>query len=112
MGFICLQPPIVKRKQLPVPSAGTKPQTAYAERSRALRDDLKSAFPRSKIAASVGQTWMRPLDNMECPAVAVEVAPGKNGTLADDTSYQAQISSAIANTLLVWRGQGGKHVSP
>ncbi len=81
-------------------------QAAYAERSRTLRDDLKSAFPRSKIAATAGVTWMRPLDNMQCPAVAVEVAPHKEGgDTAGDTSYQAQIASAVANTLLLWRGK-------
>ena len=81
-------------------------QAAYAERSRTLRDDLKVAFPRSKINATGGQTWMRPLDNMQCPAVAVEVAPRKDGgDTAGDTSYQAQIASAIANTLLLWRGK-------
>ncbi len=79
-------------------------QAAYADRSRTLREDLKTAFPRSKINATGGQTWIRPLDNMQCPAVAVEVAPRKNGgDTAGDTSYQAQIASAIANTLLLWR---------
>ncbi len=80
-------------------------QAAYAERSRVLGEDLKSAFQRSRIAASTGQTWMRPLDNMQCPAVAVEIAPMKDGTGADDTTYQGQIASAVANTLLLWRGK-------
>ena len=81
-------------------------QAAYADRSRWLRDDLKAAFPRSKINATVGQTWMRPLDNMQCPAVAVEVAPRKEGgDTAEDTSYQAQVASALANTLMLWRNK-------
>ena len=80
-------------------------QAVYADRSRALREDLKAAFPRSKIAVSAGQTWMRPLDNMQCPAVAIEVSPQKEGTTAEDNGYQAQISSAVANTLLLWRNK-------
>ena len=80
-------------------------QAAFANRSRVLRDDLKAAFPRSKIPVSTGQTWMRPLDNMQCPAVAVEVSPQNEDTTADDGGYQGQVSSAIANTLLLWRNK-------
>jgi N-acetylmuramoyl-L-alanine amidase len=80
-------------------------QAAYADRSHALREDLKAAFPRSKIPVSTGQTWMRPLDNMQCPAVAVEVSPQDEDTTAEDNGYQAQISSAVANTLLLWRNK-------
>ncbi len=80
-------------------------QAAFADRSRVLRDDLKAAFPRSKIPVSTGQTWMRPLDNMQCPAVAVEVSPENEDTTAQDNGYQGQISSAIANTLLLWRNK-------
>ena len=80
-------------------------QAVFADRSHALRDDLRAAFPRSKIAVSAGETWMRPLDNMQCPAVAVEVSPKDEDTTAKDGSYQGQISSAVANTLLLWRNK-------
>ena len=80
-------------------------QAVFADRSHALRDDLKAAFPRSKIPVSAGQTWIRPLDNMECPAVAIEVSPEDSDTTAEDKGYQVQISSAIANTLLLWRNR-------
>ncbi len=80
-------------------------QAVFADRSRALRADLKAAFPRSKIPVSAGQTWMRPLDNMQCPAVAVEIGPQDEDTTAEDNGYQGQISSAIANTLLLWRNK-------
>ena len=48
---------------------------------------------------------MRPLDNMQCPAVAIEVSPQDEDTTAEDNGYQAQISSAVANTLLLWRNK-------
>ncbi len=81
-------------------------QAPFADRSRTLRDDLKAAFPHSKISATAGTTWLKPLDNMQCPAVAVEIAPRETGgDTAEETSYQAQIASAIANTLLLWRGK-------
>lgn len=80
-------------------------QAAYIDRSHALAADLKSALQRSRITASEGQTWIRPLDNMQCPAVAVEVAPQKNGDGAEDRTYQGQVANALANTLLLWRGK-------
>ena len=48
---------------------------------------------------------MRPLDNMQCAAVAVEVSPQDEDTTAEDNGYQGQISSAVANTLLLWRNK-------
>lgn len=85
------------------PTRWDEAQAAYVERSHALGTDLKAALQHAKITATVGQTWMRPLDNMQCPAVAVEVAPEKDGTGPQDSTYQALISNALANTLLQWR---------
>lgn len=87
-------------------------QAAYVDRSRALAADLKAALQHSRITASTGATWIRPLDNMQCPAVAVEVAPEKDGTGAEDNTYQAQVSNALANTLLQWRGKVASLVPP
>jgi N-acetylmuramoyl-L-alanine amidase len=80
-------------------------QAAYADRSRALASELSTAFTRSKIPVSSGQTWMRPLDNMQCPAVAVEVSPQKNGVGADDTTYTGHVVDVVAGALLFWRGK-------
>lgn len=87
-------------------------QAAYADRSHALADEVKAALQQSKVKASVGQTWMRPLDNMQCSAVAVEIAPEKDGTGAEDNSYQARISNALANMLLQWRNRVGSMAPP
>lgn len=80
-------------------------QAAFVERSRALAGDLKPALEHGRLTASIGQTWMRPLDNMQCPAVAVELAPEKDGTGAEDSSYQSRVANAVANTLLQWRNK-------
>lgn len=86
-------------------------QAAFADRSRALREDMRGALERAKIAASAGQTWMRPLDNMQCAAVAIEVGPKNGSTGADSDSYQTQIANAIAGALLQWQGQA-PHMAP
>ncbi len=78
-------------------------QSLYADRSHMLADELLTAFTRSKMPVSSGQTWIRPLDNMQCPAIAIEVAPMKDGTTADDTTYQGHIADILANAMLFWR---------
>lgn len=78
-------------------------QAPYADRSRTLAADLRATMDHGRVTASVGQTWLRPLDNMQCPAVAVELLPEKNGTDADNSSYQSHVANAVANTLLQWR---------
>lgn len=80
-------------------------QAPFAERSQALANDLHAALDQAHITASAGKTWMRPLDNMQCPAVAVELLPEKVGKGADDSSYQSHVANAVANTLLQWRGK-------
>jgi N-acetylmuramoyl-L-alanine amidase len=92
-------------------SDSTKPvswddaQAGYADRSHALADELLTAFTRSKIPVSSGQTWVRPMDNMQCPAIAVEMSPMKDGTTADDETYQGHVADVIASAMIFWRGQ-------
>ncbi len=79
-------------------------QSMYIQRSQRLVNELSTAFGRSKIPVSSGRTWIRPLDNMECPAVAVEIAPDGDGDTAADRSYQNRIADTIAGAMLFWRG--------
>lgn len=104
----------LRQKVSPVgtPVRWDEAQAAYTDRSHALADEVKSALQQSKVTASIGQTWVRPLDNMQCAAIAIEVAPEKDGTGAEDSSYQARISNALANTLLQWRSRVGSMVPP
>jgi N-acetylmuramoyl-L-alanine amidase len=80
-------------------------QGAYADRSHALAEELLTAFTRAKLPVSSGQTWVRPLDNMQCPAIAVEMSPMKDGTAADDETYQGHVADVIAGAMIFWRGQ-------
>ncbi len=95
----------------PAPADATKPtlwddaQAAYADRSHMLAEELLTAFTRSKMPIFSGQTWIRPLDNMQCPAIAVEVSPQKDGTTADDNTYQGHVAEVIAGVMLSWRNR-------
>lgn len=79
-------------------------QAPFSDRSQRLEKELSTAFGRAGIPVSSGHTWVRPLDNMQCPAVAVEMAPDADGTTAADHAYQNRIAETIAGALLFWRG--------
>ena len=79
-------------------------QAPFVQRSQRLASEFSAAFSRSKIAVSSGHTWIRPLDNMQCPALALEIAPQDSDTPSSDRTYQAHIADAIAGQLLFWRG--------
>ena len=88
-----------------IPALWDAAQAAYADRSRAMEAEMATAFGRSKLPVSSGTTWMRPLDNMQCPAVAVEVAPQKDGTGPEDPTYENKVAAVIAGSMLSWRGK-------
>jgi N-acetylmuramoyl-L-alanine amidase len=79
-------------------------QAPFVQRSQRLASEFAAAFSRSRIAVSSGHTWIRPLDNMECPAVALEIAPEDSDTNAGDRTYQAHLADAIASQMVFWRG--------
>lgn len=79
-------------------------QAPFVQRSQRLANEFTTAFSRSRIPVSSARTWVRPLDNMQCPAVAIEIAPESDGTRPNDRAYQNRIADAIAGALLFWRG--------
>ena len=79
-------------------------QAPFVSRSERLANELSTALSRSKVPVSTGRTWVRPLDNMQCPAIALEIAPENSDTPASDHTYQTRIADAIASSMLFWRG--------
>lgn len=79
-------------------------QAPYVSRSLRLTNELTTALTRSRIPVSAGLTWVHPLDDMQCSAVALELGPKRNGTAATDAEYQTQVADALAGALLAWRG--------
>jgi N-acetylmuramoyl-L-alanine amidase len=92
-------------------------QAAWITRSVALEGVLNSALQHAGLAVTLGRTALPVVDSMTCPAVAVEIAPGKQsggvsgpsvpGSLADP-DYQAQIANALTAALLEWQSEGPK----
>jgi N-acetylmuramoyl-L-alanine amidase len=82
-------------------------QAASVSQSQRLAGDLTSAFTKSNLAVLAGQAAVRPLDNLMCPAVAIEMAPllvpGEDATPVNDPNYQQRVVAALSSALQVWR---------
>jgi N-acetylmuramoyl-L-alanine amidase len=83
-------------------------QAPFVTRSLTLAGVLNSALLHAGANVTLDRTALVTIDNMTCPAVAVELAPerGPGGQVLsepDNPDYQARIASAIATALLQWR---------
>ena len=88
-------------------------QSAFVARSLALAGVLNSALLHAGFSVTLGRTDLPTLDSMTCPAVAVEIAPGRGpgqriNAALDDPAYQASLAEALAAALLEWRTDAGR----
>jgi N-acetylmuramoyl-L-alanine amidase len=86
-------------------------QAAFVSLSTGLQKELNTAFGHAQIATLNAQADVAPLDNLTCPAVAVEIAPylatGANNTIdVSDPDYQEHVAETVATALVFWRGHG------
>jgi N-acetylmuramoyl-L-alanine amidase len=86
-------------------------QANYVPRSLALAGALNSALMQAGVPVTLGRTALATVDNMTCPAVAIEVAPpsdqgNSGGRAIDDSGYQDRLAQALAAGLLEWRSEG------
>jgi len=83
-------------------------QSAFVERSIALAGALNSALLHDGFNVTLSRTALIAVDNMTCPALAIEIAPlrgpdGKVTAEPDDPDYQARVATTLAAALLEWR---------
>jgi N-acetylmuramoyl-L-alanine amidase len=82
-------------------------QSASIPQSLALANSLGLALLHSRLPVLLTRASLRPLDNLTCPAVAIEIAPltpaDGEATSVSDANYQQQIAQAIATGLTTWR---------
>jgi len=74
--------------------------------SRAIANDIGDSLLKAKLPVILGQASVPPLDNLTCPAIAIELAPldaGSKTTPASDPAYQQRAAEAIAAALTAWR---------
>jgi N-acetylmuramoyl-L-alanine amidase len=82
-------------------------QSASIPQSLSLANEIGLALQRAKLPVILSRASLRPLDNLTCPAVAIEIAPfnpaGSGATPVTDAAYQQNIAKAIAAALASWR---------
>jgi N-acetylmuramoyl-L-alanine amidase len=90
-----------------VPVPWEMAQAGYADESQHLASDLSGALGSSSLPVVVGRAPVLPLDNLMCPAVAVELAPlaisSGATTPVTDADYQQRVVASMAAALKSWR---------
>jgi N-acetylmuramoyl-L-alanine amidase len=83
-------------------------QEAYVPQSLGLANQIGTALARAKVPLAMGRVAMRPLDNLTCPAISIELSGMRNGsdvTPVSDEEYQQRVAEAIAGALILWKNQ-------
>ncbi|HET9086294.1 MAG TPA: N-acetylmuramoyl-L-alanine amidase [Acidobacteriaceae bacterium] len=83
-------------------------QAGYVTQSLRLESDINTALAHDHIPALLGRTTLMPLDNLGCPAVAVEIAPPDAATSLASSGYEEQIAEAISSALAQWHDDRGQ----
>jgi N-acetylmuramoyl-L-alanine amidase len=81
-------------------------QAAWITRSLRLTSEINSALGAVGVPATLGVASVAPIDNLACPAVAVEIAPlasAAGAASVADSKYQQRIIDALASALVEWR---------
>lgn len=90
-----------------VPIPWDTAQAASVSQSQRLASNLASAFTKASLPTLSGQAAVRPLDNLMCPAVAIEIAPllvpGQDPTAVTDPAYQQRVIATLTSALQTWR---------
>jgi N-acetylmuramoyl-L-alanine amidase len=84
-------------------------QAASIPQSLSLANDIGLALQNAKLPVILSRASLRPLDNLICPAVAIEIAPftpsGSDRILVTDATYQQNIATALGAALTSWRNR-------
>jgi N-acetylmuramoyl-L-alanine amidase len=81
-------------------------QAATIPQSLTLANEIGLALQRAKLPVILSRASIRPVDNLLCPAIAIEIAPlgtGDDQTDITDTTYQQNIVKAVTDALTSWR---------
>jgi N-acetylmuramoyl-L-alanine amidase len=82
-------------------------QAASIPQSLSLANEIGLALQHARLPVILSRASLRPLDNLTCPAIAIEIAPltpaDSDPTPITDTTYQQNIAKAIAAALTSWR---------
>lgn len=106
--------PDVKPPFQPVP--WDEAQANSVRQSLRLEDLLNTAVSAARLPVLRGRASVPPLDNLTCPAVAIELAPlgaaGDDRTPASNGAYQQRLVDAVVAGLKAWRDDPAAHPLP
>jgi N-acetylmuramoyl-L-alanine amidase len=95
-----------------LPTPWDEAQAPWVSQSLQLAAELASALGNADLPVSSDRAALRPLDNLTCPAVAVELAPlmsaGADATPVTDPVYQQRIAATLATALRALRDHPGQ----
>lgn len=85
-------------------------QAAWVTQSLKLESEINSALAHAQVPVTLGRASVQPMDNLACPAVAVEMAPLVAGHVTEgkaisDIDYQGSIINALAAAIESWRSE-------
>jgi N-acetylmuramoyl-L-alanine amidase len=82
-------------------------QASSVPQSLSLANEIGLALQQAKLPVILSRASIRPIDNLTCPAVAIEIAPlapaDSDSTPITNAAYQQSIVRAIAAALISWR---------
>jgi N-acetylmuramoyl-L-alanine amidase len=96
----------------PAGIAGLQPwqtaQSSFVTQSLRLQAEFNTALAHAQIPVILGRASVPPMDNLTCPAVAVELAPLVGGHVTQgkdiaDPAWQTSVIDALAAALNAWR---------
>ena len=88
------------------PTPWNTAQSASIPQSLTLANSIGRALQQARLPVILSRASIRPVDNLTCPAVAIEIAPlgiGDDKTPVTDTAYLQNITKAITAALTNWR---------
>jgi N-acetylmuramoyl-L-alanine amidase len=84
-------------------------QEPYLAQSQRLANQVGAALTRSNVPISQQRAALKPLDNLMCPAISIEVEAlhqtGSDTIPVWNEGYQQRIADAVAGALVSWRNQ-------
>jgi N-acetylmuramoyl-L-alanine amidase len=102
-----LAPDTLEDPHAPIP--WNTAQSPSIPQSLDLANEIGLALDRAKLPVILSRASLRPLDNLTCPAVAIEIAPlnpaGSDATPVNSPAYQQNIAKAIAAAVASWRSR-------
>jgi N-acetylmuramoyl-L-alanine amidase len=91
-------------------------QASYIPLSTRLANEVGISMLHANIPPLLGHASIRPIDNLTCPAIALELAPlvtsTSNTTPISDAAYQQRAAQAVTEALVSWRNHAVPPATP